>query len=401
MTGTTRPSTLLDRSRWLLLPSFLIVVTLLALTARVRTDDPVSSNVRYTGEIVRILDRRCAACHSTNSVAKPLSNYREVREWGRSIREEIVEQRMPPWSAARGYARFQHDLALTARETATMLSWLDGGMPRGDDRDLPASRAAGPDDPPDLLLPLAPQAVAALDEHVVRRVTVETHLPSSQHVARVAIGPASHRVLRGAFVFVDQSGQPGQWIGAWLPWQPRIGPPGFHGFLLAAGSRLIVELHYRGDERPVEDRPVLELYFTDERSANATAVAESIVSTDSPVRIAAGTKVWALVPVASPDTSSLEVSIRRPNGAMEILLWIPEYRHDWPQVLVTADPVALEPGTTIRLATEPHGAAARVRLSLLPAGGAAQRGADLVRPLPPAPVDVLAEPIEPKYAVRR
>ena len=208
MTGTTRPATVLERLRWLLLLSFLIVVTLLALTARVRTDDPVSSNVRYTGEIVRILDRRCAACHSANTVAMPLSNYREVRDWGRSIREEIVEQRMPPWSAARGHARLQHDLALTARETATMLSWLDGGMPRGEDRELPASKAAAPDDPPDLQLPLAPQAVPALDEHVVRRVTVETHLSSSQHVARVAIAPGSRRVLRGAFVFVDRSGEP-------------------------------------------------------------------------------------------------------------------------------------------------------------------------------------------------
>jgi len=366
MTGTTRPARVLERLRWLLLPSFLIVVTLLGLTARVRTDDPVSSNVRYTGEIVRILDRRCAACHSADTVAMPLSNYREVRDWGRSIREEIVEQRMPPWSAARGHARFQHDLALTARETATMLSWLDGGMPRGEDRELPPSRTAAPDDPPDLRLPLAPQAVPALDEHVVRRVTVETHLSSSQHVARVAIAPGSRRVLRGAFVFVDRSGEPGQWIGAWLPWQPRIGPPASHGFLLPAGARLIVELHYRGDERPVEDRSVLELHFTDGRPANAAAVSESLVSTDAPTRITAATKVWALVPVASSETSSLEVSIRRPSGAVEVLLWIPEYRHDWPQALITEEPIALEPGTTVRVAAGPHGAAARVRLSLLP-----------------------------------
>src|SRR6185436_10745596 len=51
-------------------------------TASIRGDDPVSSSVRYTGEIVRILDRKCAPCHSTASLAMPLSNYREVREWG-------------------------------------------------------------------------------------------------------------------------------------------------------------------------------------------------------------------------------------------------------------------------------------------------------------------------------
>jgi hypothetical protein len=89
------------------------------------------------------------------------------------------------------------------------------------------------------------------------------------------------------------------------------------------------------------------------------------VNTESPLRIAAASRIWAFVPVASAGTSSLEVSVRRPNGVVDVLLWIPEYRHDWPQAFVTEDPIAVEEGAIVRVATEPRGAIASVRLSLL------------------------------------
>src|SRR5689334_14871115 len=102
-------------------------VLILAVSSHVRADDPVSSSVRFNREIVRILQRRCIACHAPGRLSIPLVNYRDVREWGRAIREEVVEQRMPPSTAAPGYGRFENALGLTFRETTTLLSWLDGG----------------------------------------------------------------------------------------------------------------------------------------------------------------------------------------------------------------------------------------------------------------------------------
>ncbi len=368
------------------LRSLVVPVVLLA-TVTLRADDPVSSSVRYTGEIVRILDRKCAPCHGADGLAMPLTTYREVREWGRAIREEIVEQRMPPWSAARGHARLQNELALTARETATILSWLDGGMPRGDDRDLPRAPEAARDDPPDLHLPLPAQHVPALEEHVVRRVVVDTKLTGLRRVARIAVAPGNRRVLRGALVFIDGEGQDAQWIGAWAPWQPRLQPPASHAFRLAQGARLAVELHYRGGRDAVEDTPAVDLYFVKEESARPTAGAASVgelrVDASSPVRLAAATTVWAIVPSAAAATSSLELAVRRPNGAVEVLLWMPDYRHDWPQTLVLQDGVALPAGTTVTLVAEPRTSAAAVRLSLLPAAGAA--GATRSQTRMPAP----------------
>src|SRR5947207_374229 len=105
--------------------------------ARLDADDPVSTNVSFNREIVRIIQRKCEPCHAPGGLAIPLSDYRDVRAWGRAIREELVEHRMPPPIVARGYGRYETDPSLTAREIATFLAWLDGGMPRGDEADRP------------------------------------------------------------------------------------------------------------------------------------------------------------------------------------------------------------------------------------------------------------------------
>ena len=337
-------------------------------TAPVRGDDPVSSNVRYTGEIVRIFDRKCAPCHGADSIAMPLVNYRQVRDWGRAIREEIVEQRMPPWSVARGYGRFRNELALTARESATILSWLDGGMARGDDRDLPATPADVQGRAPDLHLPIPPQPVPAREDHVVRRVTVETNLARPRLLSRLAVTPGRRRLLRGALVFVEHEPR-AQWIGAWLPWQPSIAPPPPYTFPLPARARLIVELHYRGGSEATVDAPGIDLYFGEPESPRPnpgdTTVGELSLDTASPSRLLAPTTIWSIVPSAVDAASSVELTARRPNGTVDLLLWIPRFHHEWPQALALQDSVTLPPGTALSLKAEPAAAAATARLGLL------------------------------------
>lgn len=329
----------------------------------VRTDDPVSSNVRFTGEIVRIFSRKCEPCHAGDGLAMPLSNYRDVRAWGRAIREEIVEQRMPPASAARGYGRFRNDLSLSARETLTVLSWIDGGMPRGDDKELPAPAAAGEPRKPDLRLALPSQRVPALEDHLVRRVTIPASgLDPARAIARIAIVPGSAGVVRGAFVYAVTPGADPRWIGAWLPWQRDAAPPDGHGFTLRRGAQFSVELHYRGADNEVTDTPFVEVYYA---APNARKVDQLTVGAET-ARLAAAASVWAIVPSTGSGTASLQVTARRPDGSTDILLWMPKMHHEWPQALVLDAPVKLPAGTTVSLITHPADAGARVRLSLLP-----------------------------------
>jgi len=344
--------------RCLVVPAVTLAAALAVSGARVRTDDPVSSSVRFTGEIVRILDRRCLACHDARSLSMPLTNYRDVRAWGRAIREEIVEQRMPPWSAARGYGRFRNDLSLTAREMATVLSWIDGGMPRGDDRDLPAAPAPVAAAAPDLRVPLPPQRVPAFEAQLVRRVRVTIPVDPDRPIARLVLVPGAREVLLGALIYDAAD----RWVGAWLPWQREAGPPSPHAVRLGRDPRVTVELHYRGGDAEVSDESALEVYYAPKA---APPVDEVSVDGRSRAPLSRNATLWAIVPSSDGDVRSLELKARRPDGSTDVLLWIPQVHPEWPQAFVLDTPLALPAGTTFSLVVQPPGSTARARLGLL------------------------------------
>jgi hypothetical protein len=343
--------------------TFAVAVAIAAAGTRVRTDDPVSSSVRFTGDIVRILDRKCLACHASQSLSMPLSTYRDVRAWGRAIREEVVEQRMPPWSVARGYGRFRNDLSLSARETATLLSWIDGGMARGDDRDLPPpAPSAAPAAAPDLRVALPPQRIPPHQEDFVRRVSVDVPIAAERSLARVVVIPGDRRVLRGASIFAGTGDRADRWVGTWLPWQQEAAPPAPHGFHLARGSRLTVELHYRGGDEALTDASAIEIFYASE---DVQTVDEVSVTGADAARLDRAATVWAIVPSAGTLAESLQLSARRPDGSTDVLLWIPRLRREWPQALLLDRPVELPAGTALTLVAHPADTAARARLSVL------------------------------------
>jgi hypothetical protein len=342
--------------------AFALAVAIVAATRPVRSDDPVSSSVRFTGEIVRIFERKCLACHGRDSLSIPLANYRDVRSWGRAIREEIVEQRMPPWTVARGYGRFRNDLSLSARETTTVLSWIDGGMPRGEDRDLPVPPHTAPVVAPDLRVALPAQRIPALAEDVVRRVSVAVAIDRDRPIARLVLTPGDRRVLRGALIFEGGADRTGRWLGAWLPWQRESAPPAPHGFRLSRGATISVELHYRGDDHDVTDESLIEVYYAPETSP---PIDELSVRGSVPARLAQQATVWAIVPSPGDVAQSLELTARRPDGSVDVLLWIPRLHREWPQALLLDSPLALPAGTSLSLVTHPPDASAGARVSLL------------------------------------
>jgi hypothetical protein len=347
----------------------------IVLSVTVRTDDPVSSSVTFNREIIRILDRKCVNCHAPGRVAMSLATYREVRPWARAIREELVEQRMPPWGAAQGYVKLASDPGLNARELAMILTWVDGGLPRGQERDLPQPIPAHQTPPAaDHIVRLPPQRVPAGDEHVVRVVTVDPQLRGSRKLQRIDFHPGARQVLRSAFVSVVTSRgavRERQWAGAWTPWQSTPLPAGSQ-IELPAGAQLEVELHYRGGETERQDVSSLELFFASGDSSSSVsqlaidtgpaAAGETSRATGSET-LRSAVRIWAIVPripaselasgVHEPTAAetTLEVTARRPDGFVEVLLWVPRYRPDWPTPYVLREPLRLPVGTTLSVTT--------------------------------------------------
>jgi hypothetical protein len=340
------------------------VLLVLAVDTPLRADDPVSTTVSFNREIIRIIERKCAPCHASGGLAMSLSDYREARAWGRAIREELVEHRMPPALMARGYGRIQSDPSLTAREMATFLTWLDGGMPRGSDADLPARASAAHTDVKegaDLQLPLPPQTVPAGEPFLVRRITIDAGGAAGRKISRVQLRPGNRRVLAGAVIFAGN----GLWIGGWLPWQHAVVPPLEYGFTLPSDGRITVDLYYRGTgSEPAVDRSAIDVSFAPEAATGhienlvveaTAAITDANGATNrarGSVLLPRQTTIWAMQPAIDALVSSMEVRIERPDKSVEVLMWIPSARADWPLVLAMQEPITLPANSTVSLNVE-------------------------------------------------
>jgi len=56
--------------------------------------------VTFSGQISRIFHKHCVTCHRPGSIAPfSLMRYREAAGWAETIREVVLDRRMPPWDA--------------------------------------------------------------------------------------------------------------------------------------------------------------------------------------------------------------------------------------------------------------------------------------------------------------
>src|ERR1044072_7880395 len=100
--------------------------------------EPITTKVRFNKAVVRVFERNCLGCHRPGGVAMSLATYEEARPWAKAIKEEMLEKRMPPWHAVKGYGEFRNAPLITQREIDMIVNWVEGGAPKGDDKDLPA-----------------------------------------------------------------------------------------------------------------------------------------------------------------------------------------------------------------------------------------------------------------------
>ena len=92
----------------------------------------ITTKITWAREISRVFNRRCISCHRNGGPAFELGAYEQVRPWAEAIKQEVLERRMPPWGAIKGFGDFRDEDGLTEMEIAVISSWVEGGAPRGD-----------------------------------------------------------------------------------------------------------------------------------------------------------------------------------------------------------------------------------------------------------------------------
>ena len=330
----------------------------------------------FNKEIVRIFQRHCLACHDSGTITNiSLATYAQARPWAKAFKEEVLEKRMPPYQAVKGFGRFHDDYSLTQREIDQIVSWVEGGVPKGDDKDLPTSLAMGGWllGQPDLVLePESKVNISAGEGDEYRCLTLGTNLKEDRWVTAVDFHPGHGAAVHCASFGIDLSQvrdtsdhsldcAAADSLGTWMPGQAVSRFPKNVARLLPAGARIVMQIHYHKTKEAVSDQSSLGLYFARDRATKPLrTIALAATETDIPagaeryrVRVSytipEAAEAIAIRPLLFPFAKSVEATAYRPDGMTEVLIWARAYRYDWQPDYTFRKPVTLPKGTRIEV----------------------------------------------------
>lgn len=357
------------RARLLVLAAFAFCAASAAICSA-RAHEPITTRVRFNKEVVRVLQRSCLGCHREGGIAPwSLVTYEEARPWAKAIKEEMLEKRMPPWRAVKGYGDFRNAPHLSQREIDLIVNWVEGGAPKGDDKDLPEGPLFSADwqlGKPDLVLKAERPVKVAADDDRRRTVALAADFKQDRWLSAIDLMPGNGSVVHCATFYLDAGAKKAPTdspaiLGTWSPGQRTVALADGVAQLIPAGSKVVADIHYRGAGAEVEDASAVGLYFAKAlpgKRAQELAVSgadvnvpagASLYKFKSSVEITGDTEAVAIRPAVNPLIVSLQATAYRPDGSQEVLIWTRGYQYDWQTTYHYRRAVALPKGTRVEV----------------------------------------------------
>jgi hypothetical protein len=354
--------------------TFIVFVAFAALHARTSSaHEPITTKVTFNKEIARIFQRSCWGCHSAGKIKAdiPLTTYEEARPWAKAIKEEVLEKRMPPYQAVKGYGVFAHDYILPQREVELIVSWVEGGAPKGEPKNYPQAVDGWALGQPDLILQPEADAKLAGEGEEARCFSLPTGLKQARWLSGLDFQPGNGTVVyRVSFALeqtlpkrmkgkcADEGGAP---LGNWAPNQTPLQAPAGVAQLLPAGARIKLTIHYRKNGEATSDRSRLALYFAKERNPKPlrqiaiNAAPATLPPSEQPHKlradylVSADAEAVAIRPLLYPFGQSLEATAYFPDGSAAVLIWARDYRYAWQPAYQFKKPIKLPKGTRVEV----------------------------------------------------
>ena len=346
--------------------------------------EPITTKVRFNKEVVRVLQRNCLGCHRAGGIAFSLATYEEARPWAKAIKEEVLEKRMPPWRAMKGYGEFRNAPSLAQRDIDLLVNWVEGGAPKGDDKDLPAGPLVSTEwqlGKPDLILTPAAETKIASGADESHTFVLPTNLKSDRWLSAIDLQPRNGAVAHCAKFYVLKGGdtedapmmpvkreeltradlQNNIALATWMPGQKTVATDDGVAQLLGVGARIAITIHYHGADEAATDSPVVGLYFAKSPPARQLRY---VALTGPDTVIPAGdewhrstttftatndTEAFGIRPAVHPLMSSLQATAYFPDGSQQVLIWTRGYQFDWAPTYFFRQRIALPKGTRVEV----------------------------------------------------
>jgi peroxiredoxin len=343
----------------------------IARAVKTKTDGAVT----FTKHVAAILQKNCQECHRPGQIGPmPLITYADAVDWSATMREVVDQGRMPPWHADPKHGKFANDRRLSKSDRETLISWIDGGMPRGDDKDLPRTPAFADGwriGKPDAVfeMPLAYTVPPKSQRKSLRYQysLVKTDFKEDVWVQAAEARPGNRKVVHHIIVYVQNPGRGRDridgigdgFLAAYAPGDmPAIFPAGA-AKKVAKGALLVFQLHYTPTGTEETDRSSVGLIFakkpppSEARTRSIAARGLSIPAGAPDHKVTSTTtfrqeiQLLSLLPHMHLRGKSFEYRAVFPDGQEQVLLRVPLYDFNWQTIYRLDKPLTLPAGTRI------------------------------------------------------
>lgn len=341
------------------------------LIGRPRPSDP-SATVTYAKHIAPLLQEKCVACHRPGDIGPfSLTEYAEVAGWADMILEVTQERRMPPWHADPKFGKFANENRLSDEELRLIQDWVAAGAPEGDPADLPPPKQFVEgwqlQREPDLVVAMSKQPfrIPAEGEVKYQYFLVDPGLKEDVWINAAEVVPGNRAVVHHVIVFNAGDGRivddDRQMLVAYVPGL-RVTPlPKGMAKHVAAGSKLIFQMHYTPIGTEQLDLTKVGLYFIDAKDVTHTVQTISTRSRSFRIEPMKDDQRFVTVPVTAPADllllsmsphmhlrgKSFRYEVTWPNGQIETLLDVPRYDFNWQTTYRLAEPLHIPRGTKL------------------------------------------------------
>ena len=338
---------------------------------------PVSAGAQtptFAKDVAPIFYSKCVECHRPTMFA-PMSlvKFDDARPWAKSIRNRVSTGTMPPWGADPAHGVFKNDPRLTDKEVATILAWVDGGAPKGDDKDLPALpkftegwTIGEPDAVFEMQEAYQIPATGVVEYQYIR---IPLNIKEDRWLAGIEIKPEARAQVHHVLAYTQPAGTPineagalgpGN-IGGVTPNKPGIlFDPGV-GRLLAGNSDLILQMHYTTNGKAATDKTVVGVKFLKEapsmvQRGGSVIQPQFVIPAGAPAHEVRGSRVLQADTIITSFTPHMHMrgkdmtyTAKYPDGRTEVLLSVPKYDFNWQITYQLKEAKRMPKGTVIEV----------------------------------------------------
>ena len=348
----------------------MLVVSALILTPAVAG----AQTPTFAKDVAPIFYSKCVECHRPTMFA-PMSlvKFDDARPWAKSIRNRVAARTMPPWGADPDHGVFKNDPRLSDQEIATILAWVDGGAPKGDEQEMPKVPSfvdgwtiGQPDAVFEVKEAFQIPATGVVEYQYLR---IPTGITEDKWLAAIEIKPQARSHVHHVIAFTQPAGTPlaeagalgpGN-IGGVTPNKPGvIFEPGV-GRLLSGNSDIVLQMHYTTNGEATTDKTMVGVKFLKEppsmqQRGGSVIQPRFVIPAGAPAHEVRGSRVLQADTIITSFTPHMHMrgkdmtyTAKYPDGRTEVLLSVPSYDFNWQITYQLKEAKRMPKGTEIEV----------------------------------------------------